>query len=418
MSGLFRIEALTARQPKWLGEIIVMQPPSARLFALLAGAMLVGLTLVLTFGSYTRRTVVVGRLMPANGLIQVSAHQNGIIAERRFVEGEMLQEGQVMYVISGERQSSVQANMQLTISRELALRQQSLQTELEMKQSSLRDLERRAGRALSQLQDELSKTDEQLAAQDRRLDLENQSQQRFQDLHNKGYVSGEGYKQKQADLYEQQSRRVTLQRERLAVLRRIDEKQDEFVEIKARFVSDIAVLARQLSASKQELGESEFRRSEVIIAPRAGIATNIMADTGQAVAAGSRLASIVPRDALLQARLYAPSKALGFIRAGESVMLRYQAFPYQFFGQAKGHVISVSQAPVRQTELDSGSTAATEDRYEVIVALEKQFIVVDGRQRQLPPGMLLEADVLSENRQLYQWMFVPFQTLNNIAATH
>jgi membrane fusion protein len=40
----------------------------------------------------------------------------------------------------------------------------------------------------------------------------------------------------------------------------------------------------------------------------------------------------VPSGARLLAHLYAPSSAVGFLRADQPVLLRYDAFPYQKYG--------------------------------------------------------------------------------------
>jgi membrane fusion protein len=42
---------------------------------------------------------------------------------------------------------------------------------------------------------------------------------------------------------------------------------------------------------------------------------------------------------------------MGFIRKGDVVLLRYQSFPYQKFGQHEGVVESVSNNAVPSTEL-------------------------------------------------------------------
>jgi membrane fusion protein len=64
------------------------------------------------------------------------------------------------------------------------------------------------------------------------------------------------------------------------------------------------------------------------------------------VARRSALASLVPQGAKLQAQLYAPSSAVGFVRPGQPVRLRYEAFPYQKYGQQGGPVLQVSRTPL------------------------------------------------------------------------
>ncbi|XHH29478.1 hypothetical protein WIW49_00670 [Xanthomonas euroxanthea] len=93
---------------------------------------------------------------------------------------------------------------------------------------------------------------------------------------------------------------------------------------------------------------------------------------------------------------------------GDRVLLRYQAFPYQKFGRHAGRVVEVSRSAVTSKELSSLLGQQIEEaRYRVIVELETQHIVANGRNELLRPGMVLDADILLEKRKLIEWMFEP-----------
>ena len=84
------------------------------------------------------------------------------------------------------------------------------------------------------------------------------------------------------------------------------------------------------------------------------------------MAAAGALASLMPADARLQAQLFAPSSAIGFVRPDQTVLLRYQAFPYQKFGHQSGQVVQVSRTPLQPSELAglplAGATARRASR--------------------------------------------------------
>ncbi|QYG06804.1 HlyD family secretion protein [Janthinobacterium sp. PAMC25594] len=419
MNELFRKEAVEARKPKWLGEIIVIQPPSSRIVSILTLIILTALFFLLFFGTYTRRTTVPGKLMPVEGLVQIFAIQSGIVAEKRFKEGELLEKGQPMYLISGERRNEAQVESQMAISHELMNRQKFLENEINSKSLVLRDYDRRIGRTISNIRLELQKVEEQIQVQAERIELENAALSRFRQLFETGYFSKEQWRQKQGEYLDQKNRISALERERMILLRNIEEKNDELVVAKENNIAEASVLSRQLSLNIQELGESEVRRMQIVTAPVAGIATAIIANVGQTTNGNSLMASIVPKNSKLEARLYAPSSAIGFIKSGMIVRLRYEAYPFQRFGQAIGKVISVSRAPSVTSELKEiqrENSQALISNYEIIVELEKQSILVDGHNVPLPPGMTLQADILAETRKLYQWMFVPFAELNAIRS--
>lgn len=114
-------------------------------------------------------------------------------------------------------------------------------------------------------------------------------------------------------------------------------------------------------------------------------------------------------DARLQAHLYAPSSALGFIHAQQPVHLRVAAFPHQKFGHQAGQVQQVSSTPLQAAELAALPLASkpNEPLYRVTVTLEQQHVMVYGRAQPLVAGMQLEADVPLERRRLVEWLFAP-----------
>ncbi|HWW72531.1 MAG TPA: HlyD family secretion protein, partial [Duganella sp.] len=115
---------------------------------------------------------------------------------------------------------------------------------------------------------------------------------------------------------------------------------------------------------------------------------------------------IVPAGSPLQAQLSVPSRAIGFIRPDQVVQLRYQAYPYQKFGHARGVVRSVTRST-----LATDATAGREASYRVVVTLAEQNIRAYGQPQALQTGMLLEADILHEQRHLYEWVLDPLYSL-------
>jgi membrane fusion protein len=127
--------------------------------------------------------------------------------------------------------------------------------------------------------------------------------------------------------------------------------------------------------------------------------------------------SIVPAGSVLQAELFSPSRSVGFLRPGQRVLLRYQAFPYQKFGFYEGTIKSVSRSAAGPSELPQQLTGLTslvapnEPIYRVTVELARQTATAYGEQVPLQPGMQLEADVAIESRRLIEWVLDPLYSL-------
>lgn len=84
---LFRKEVLEARQSRWLGGIMLGQPVSLWLLTGVAVSAAAVIVLFLMFGEYTRRTRVVGQLVPSLGIASVNAPSAGTVAQVRVEEG-------------------------------------------------------------------------------------------------------------------------------------------------------------------------------------------------------------------------------------------------------------------------------------------------------------------------------------------
>ena len=59
----------------------------------------------------------------------------------------------------------------------------------------------------------------------------------------------------------------------------------------------------------------------------------------------------------------------------------------------------------------SGAGGSSEPVYRLRVELEAQTIMAYGTPEPLRPGMLVEADILGENRKLYEWMLEPLYSV-------
>src|SRR5690606_32686170 len=132
---------------------------------------------------------------------------------------------------------------------------------------------------------------------------------------------------------------------------------------------------------------------------------------------GDPLLTIVPTGAPLVAELLAPSAAIGFLRVGAPVLLRYQAYPWQKFGQYPGRVTTISRAALAADDLGQLAPEADAGQlYRVTVAPEAQAVRAYGRPESLQAGMRVEAHVLVDTRPLYQWVLEPVYTLRGALA--
>jgi membrane fusion protein len=174
--------------------------------------------------------------------------------------------------------------------------------------------------------------------------------------------------------------------------------------------SQIDRLEQQKGELEQELLQNKAKQEIAINASIAGVITNIVPSQGDSVAADALLVTILPSGTRLHAQLLVPTRAIGFIAPGNRVVLRYDAFPFQRFGQYHGTVASVGRTVWTPGE-KIGPLTVRDPVYRIDVQLERQDVVSGVRTFPLRPGMLASADILLEKRTVFEWVFEPVLAL-------
>ncbi|KQW36265.1 HlyD family efflux transporter periplasmic adaptor subunit [Rhizobacter sp. Root404] len=411
MAGLFRTEVLEHRERDWLGSIQLIRPVSLAALTTLAlvAALAVGAYLVL--GEYTRKARVTGYLVPDRGLIRLMAPQAAMVIESHVAEGRSVRRGDVLFVLdvsqatpSGDTQGAVQSSI---AARSASLRGTAHQRDL-LQQNQAAALDRQ----VEDMQRELASMKLETELQMQRLALAQQAQIQFESLRNDNFVSSAQVRTKAEEVLNVRAQLQALERQRSTRLREIAALQAQRRELPLQAQAARGAIDRDLEALAQQAAETEARRRIVVRAPQDGMVSAVLAEPGQTVTPGVALASLLPAGARLQAYLYAPSSAVGFVRANQPVQLRYQAFPYQKFGQQAGEVVQVSRSPLQAAELaglalPGALSHGGEPLYRITVTLAAQSVSAYGQAQALAPGMQLEADVLLDRRRLIEWLFEP-----------
>ena len=414
---LFRTEALEARQTQWLGTVMLAPRASFRLFTLFGVLAAAAIVALLGLGQFTRTTRVNGWLLPQEGVVRVQAPRPGIVASLAVHEGDQVHKGDRLLTLSDELQSAQLGPTQAQITQRLTERRASLAQERIQQQRLLAQQDRALAQRTAALRSEEEQIEREIVLARERIEIAQRAVALHRKLYDEGFISDLRLQQVQSELLDQRTRLATAERSRLSAARERMNLEAERADLPLKLGRDTAQLERGMAELEQERAEAEARREIVVVAPHDGTVTAIHAVAGGKADAGTPLLSIVPPNTRLEAHLYAPSRAIGFVRPGQRVQLHYQAFPYQRFGHYEGVVAAVSRAALSPAELPAqlaglasvtgGGGAAAEPVYRITVNLASQSVKAYGMQTPLTPGMTLEAEVALERRRLFEWMLDP-----------
>lgn len=407
---LFRGEVLQAQQGSWLARVQLVRPLSLDLVTVVVLLLAAALVLFLLLAHYTRKSTVEGVLVPDRGVIRLVPAESATVVQRLVREGQAVKAGDVLFVLALER-PRLMAQAQADVRRSLAERQRSLEDAVLQQEALARAQVAAVDRRLQALELERTQVDNELSLQQQRLGLARQSLQRLEQLSREQFISEAQVLAKREELLGVQAQLQALERQRAALARERAQLEGERLSLPLQARNARGGLERDMAALTRESAEQDTERRLIVRAPQDGVLSAVLAETGQSVSPASALASLVPQGAVLEAQLFAPSRAMGFVRPGQTVQMRLEAFPYQKFGQLQGRVLAVSRTPLAAGELAAHALAATpatrsgEALFRITVALEAQDPAA--WPQPLVAGMRLQADVLLERRRLIEWLFEP-----------
>ncbi|PKH60352.1 HlyD family type I secretion periplasmic adaptor subunit [Shewanella sp. Choline-02u-19] len=140
-----------------------------------------------------------------------------------------------------------------------------------------------------------------------------------------------------------------------------------------------------------------------IIAPVDGIIQSIpSSSTGSVIQPGGTVAVIVPmtKTGLMEAKL--SPRDIGFVKVGQPVRIKIDAFDYSRYGALDGIVKRISPS----TDSDEKGGVF----YKVQIAIDKPYFSDKPGRFDLIPGMTGEADIVTGDKTVFQYLWKPVFT--------
>lgn len=405
MKNLYRPEAFESRIKGFSNPVSIKG--SLAVHVMLAGIALVAAGLI-AYGAltdFTRRAEVGGFLRPGVGSVGVTATRAGrLLLEVR--NGQKVKEGQRLARIQGDDLDATgQSLLELQITG-LKDAQRLVVRRLDLARFRARPLKEQSDLALAQHQRDIELTEKRVASLREQLEIVRAEVQRNDVLAEKGLVPqsiiqeirGRLIDARQA-MSEAESKLNTLhtQTEQLNIdwkVRQIDLEES---------INTLEQEERNLEA---QIIQARARRETGLFAPIGGTITFSLARAGETVATGTSLFQITPEDAALQAVLLAPSSAVGFVKPGDTVQIRYDAFPYLEHGVFQGVIREIDETAQFPAALGAPITVSG-PTYRIVAEIPQEPQSKTGQLIRLAPGMTLQASIVIDRKPLLLWLLTP-----------
>jgi membrane fusion protein len=218
-------------------------------------------------------------------------------------------------------------------------------------------------------------------------------------------VTNVEFKRRQSEALDLKQNLNSLRQQLAARQNQLTDTQYTLNQLPIVIAEKIQLLRNELSSVEQRISEISGRRAFVIRAPVTGRVSALQASSGKLAEPNQLQLEIIPASTL-KAELLVPSRSIGFVRVGQPVGIRYDAFPYQNFGRYKGTITEISHNILTRSDVSSaqhiGRTGLPGNG-----VLDRQDISAYGKRDALR-GNALEGDVILDRRSLMKWVLDPY----------
>ncbi|MCG7540823.1 HlyD family efflux transporter periplasmic adaptor subunit [Pseudoalteromonas sp. CO348] len=406
MENLFRREVLEHKQHRLEGTISLIQPPVFKTLGLLILTVVILSIVFLSSGSYTRKERVSGVIEPSGGLLRVAAMQQGVVSEVLVKEGEQVAVGQPLLRIASAKHSTEATELNQALLNQYRFQQKNLLQQIEQLRGQYQlDIEELQQQETT-VKEKLKELESQASTFQERLLLNQDLVSQIATLKGTGYISELELQRQKDTLLSLKQQASSIRSERIALESQLKNIKNQLAKLPIEHQNRTSQLQSQQADLLIQISSIEQERLGEVRAAQSGVVTGLLAKLGKNVSIGQHLLTLIPEDSDMQAIVYIPTSAFGFIKEGQETKLRYHAFPYEKFGIYKGKIVELSNSVILPEETNMPGIIQ-EPAYRVVVALDEQAVKAYGKDTVLRAGMTLDADIVVEERSLLRWLFDP-----------
>lgn len=407
--SLFRPEVLQKQQHRLTGNINLVQPAPVRWLTAIVVSLVAVALLFLVTGQYSRKQQVSGVLQPQAGVIRLQLQSSGVVSRLLVRDGQQVAAGAPLAEISSQQFAADNAELAATLLSQAQTVLARLHDEKLQLQTQHQLASQRLVAEINSLQAQLTELAAQQNTLTERLQLNGGQLAKLKTLAGSGFISELEINRQQDLLLSLQQQDKSMRAQVLQLKQQLAGQQNQQQSLPAQQQQAIAALEQQISQQQSRLAELTHQQKSVLTAPLAGTVSTLQLKPGQQVNSGELALSLLPLDPQLEAVLYLPTAAIGFVAVGQEARLRYHAYPYQRFGIFSGQIVEISDTVLLPADLPQQQLAGPSFR--VRVALPAQHVTAYQKQLPLKAGMTVDADLITERRSLWQWLFDPVYSL-------
>lgn len=165
--------------------------------------------------------------------------------------------------------------------------------------------------------------------------------------------------------------------------------------------ADLSEAEDKGAVASEEIRKTARRRQyQELRSPVDGVVQQLAVNTvGGVVQPAQPLMVIVPSADEVEVEAQILNRDIGFIREGQPVRVKLEAFPFTDYGLIEGEVASISRDAIEDEKRGL--------IYAVRVRLKRRTIAVRGKDMPIGPGLAVQAEIRTGERRIIQYLLSP-----------
>ncbi len=368
-----------------------------------------------------------GKLEPKGTTIEVKVPMGGVIKNILVKEGELVKKDQTLLRLdttAAIAKLRALKKVQSQINADIILSKIQLGEDEEVKfltsnqklklDSLINEYKSRIGasaNAVKQIEFQRQSLSENLKSQEEVLNIREEILENLNEVTNMGGLSKIKYLKEQQEVIQLRGKVESTKSELNKINETLSEAKNKLANTiaasKIDFSSKIEENVKQVAQIENQISETELTlRYQEINSPLDGIVFDLQPSApGYVVGSNDKpILRIVPVDDLV-ARIFISNKDIAFLKNGQRVKVRIDAYPYNEFGEVEGEIESIGSDVLEPDEKFNFY------RFPVTVKLDNPYILHKNKKLPLITGMSLSVNVVLRQRpviSLFTERILPF----------
>lgn len=417
--NIFRTEIIESQRQKWVGKALLISGLSYKWVTILCFSFVFIIVFSMYYFEYSRRIDVSGEIITLPHSVNVFSPRQGYITRAHVTVGDIVKKGDPLYELDVARITSsgnIYSATQDSIKNQIKNLNEIAVTLKKNKDNTINALNKQ----IISYQSSHNETLKLVSSAKYGVKKMEDSLNSYEEYLKKGLITKDQLNYQRSLFQQQQSSLQSLNSQKIQEEIQLAQLQSDKNTRAADYDNQILQNESQINELQRQLAESEADNNLIISAKIDGLVESLSVTPGQMVEKGSSLAQIKPiYNVEYYLVLWLPNNSLPYVKIGDRVNIRYDAFPSDKFGQFPGIISSISSVPASPQEMSaygSGALLAQQQGnayYKVMVSIKNITFSDKGKKLKISNGLQAKTIVFLDKKPLYKWAVAPLYDIKN-----